>query len=238
MYLRRLNQKLKYMKKKLLLTIIGVGTFTGAILAQSINYGIKAGINVANVFSKIQGVEEEISGGNLLGSKIGFHGGGFVNFALGNGISIQPELYFSQLGARLSVKETQIMMPTNTVFETNSSLNIDYLILPALVKYTFLPQRFSVYAGPQIGFLLAAQSKGIKKVDGEIVEEKKENIQKNIKPISFAAILGAEYTLPMGIVLSARYQTDLTRLNKEAENSKSYSNAFSFTVGYAFNGKK
>ena len=52
------------------------------------NFGIKAGLNIANMYDDIDGTE----------SKIGFCGGGFVTFGLGNLVVVQPEVMYTQKG--------------------------------------------------------------------------------------------------------------------------------------------
>ncbi|HRE50037.1 MAG TPA: porin family protein [Flavitalea sp.] len=117
------------MKKLLLIPAI---LFSLGLFAQKFQLGLKAGANVSN-----------FSGGDFgnIDKKalVGFHGGGFVSFLLGDNFAIQPEVLFSSQGAKLK----------NAGNEEN--FKVSYLNIPILAKYRF-NGGFYLEAGPQIGF--------------------------------------------------------------------------------------
>lgn len=91
-------------------------------------FGVRAGLNISN--QKLSG-----DGGSMSGdAKVGFTFGGFAHVAINDKFSIQPELNFSQLGAKLD----------------GASETLNYLAIPVSAKYHL--NKFSLFAGPQFSF--------------------------------------------------------------------------------------
>jgi len=111
----------------------------GTVSAQSVNIGVKGGLNVYNVAN---------SG---LDQKAGIHLGLLGHIHMADHWAFQPELVYSSQGARFS--------------EANNRLNLNYLNVPLLVQYMF-DNGFRLQAGPQVGFLVNANTLvGDNKVD-------------------------------------------------------------------------
>lgn len=205
---------------KKVFTFLAVATFTAitTVSAQSkkidgVKIGIKAGINVAN--EKLSPEEEPPSS-----SLTGLTAGVFATIPVSNEFSVQPELLYSGVGYQL--KES-----------SGTTKNIyNYINLPLLAKYTFDNSSFALYAGPQIGFLLSAKQKA----GGGTAD-----IKKYLKGTDFSGVFGLEYTFPVGVTLSARYQVGLVNIYKDPSGDASggsiKNNAFTITVGYAFSKK-
>ncbi len=171
-----------------------------------VRFGLKAGINIANLTVKPS--DEEFSSSSL----IGINGGFFATIPVAEGFGIQPELTYSGLGAKEKI--------------SNGKLLLNYLTLPVLAKYSFENSGFGAYLGPQIGYLLSAKTK---------VGSETQDIKEDLKSTDFSGIIGVEYVLPMGIVASARYQLGLSNIAKDTESGESLKNkAITFTVGYRF----
>lgn len=171
-----------------------------------VRFGVKAGINIANLTVKPRGDESAYN------SLIGINGGFFATIPVATGFAIQPELTYSGLGAKAKTTDDKMMF--------------NYLTLPVLVKYAFEDAGFGAYLGPQIGYLLT-----VKIEEGGVTE----NIKEDTKSTDFSGIIGVEYFLPMGIGLSARYQLGLTNIAKDTEGEGSIKNkALTFTIGYRF----
>ena len=116
------------MKKLLVLSIITVFGLINSVKAQNIDFGLKGGLNIAN-----------ISGGDVDRNNLfTFHIGGFTELHINEKFSIQPELFYTRQGS-----ETENML----------KVKIDYLAIPLLAKY-YLADKFSIEAGPQISFLI------------------------------------------------------------------------------------
>jgi len=125
-------------------------------------------------------------------NKTGFVGGLFGSFNLGKQFSIQPELNL-QL-QRIGYEQLPIVVESK------------YINLPILVKYRLGLTRFSVFAGPQIGFNLGGAH--------AISEDSKEKIE-NYKSINFSGVAGIDYKIALpskdkSIIIKAQHYTGLT----------------------------
>ncbi|GGB74524.1 hypothetical protein GCM10007424_13060 [Flavobacterium suaedae] len=120
--------------KKLLLSALFVTAFGVATQAQEIQFGVKAGVNIADL-----GGDADTEG-----SLTSFHVGGVAEFKLTETFSVQPELLYSMQGANVA---------------DGVDLELNYLNVPIMAKY-YLMEGLSIEAGPQVGFLLSADQEG------------------------------------------------------------------------------
>lgn len=122
------------MKKSLL-------TFLVAIIALSASAqmtgGLKAGVNLASQKWELGSFSETYSGAS-------FHVGVYGNFALGDALSIQPEVLYNSLKVDI------------TDFEETITMN--YVSIPVMFVYGFSENKFNIQAGPQLGLLLIYRS--------------------------------------------------------------------------------
>src|ERR1035437_6893085 len=87
------------MKKILLMAVLMIASLN-LMNAQGINFGVKAGLNLANV-SGSPTASASIAGETSTysnGMHIGFHIGAVCNIALNDNFSVVPEVLFSQGG--------------------------------------------------------------------------------------------------------------------------------------------
>lgn len=119
-----LNQIL--MRKLFFIVLIGF-LGVGISSAQEVDLGIKLGANFSN-FSDVKDLS--------MSSKTGFHFGAFAAVRLG-GVSIQPEVLYSQQGAKFDA----------------GKIELDYVNVPVILKY-YLFQGVNLQVGPQFGFLV------------------------------------------------------------------------------------
>ena len=120
------------MKKLFLLLIAAISL--SLVHAQSINFGAKAGLNLANVTGS------DASGNSML---VSFHIGVLAQFSVTDAFSVQPEVLYSAQGAKFS-----------DAGESGSD-KLGYINIPILSKYT-TSSGFYGETGPQIGILLSA----------------------------------------------------------------------------------
>ena len=102
------------------------------VKAQGLDFGIKAGLNYANVsgienFNQRQGISAGLFAGARLGDKLGF----------------QIDALYSQQGAEVDQSISQVI----------SEFNLDYISIPIVLKY-YLTENVNIHAGPQLGILL------------------------------------------------------------------------------------
>jgi hypothetical protein len=226
------------MKKSGLLIIMLAIAVVGFSQEKKVRFGIHAGANISTIHSDFT----YSSGGTTFTTKlpfksiIGFTGGVHAEVYLVKNFYLQPELSYSQLGAK-NVSSIRDSTSSSGRLELKGILH--YVVLPVLVKYKFSNTGASVFVGPQVGYLIGTTNK----INNTTINEKDNSNYKS----DFSGIFGAEYYLPLGLGVSARYQLGLSNLQRpeyiDVNNlppgvvPKSIStgnNAFTFTVGYRF----
>ncbi|WP_026463347.1 porin family protein [Adhaeribacter aquaticus] len=106
----------------------------GSSAPRNAGFGIKGGLNFANIHGDHTGAYPELDGFTS------FHFGTFAQFSLGSAFSLQPEVLYSQQG-----------------FKTNNMLNrLDYINVPLLLGFRVL-DNITIQAGPQASLLLTAK---------------------------------------------------------------------------------
>lgn len=107
--------------------------------AQMLRFGLKAGVNFAN-----------LTGGDLEGYDFktitNFHGGVVMELKLIDKLSIQPEVLYSTQGAEVEGLGEQFKN------------ELGYLSIPVMAKIYLGGDKLSLQAGPQVSFLLSERS--------------------------------------------------------------------------------
>lgn len=119
--------------KKMILSAITILTI-GFANAQETKFGIKAGLNLANV-----------TGDSDNSVRPSFYVGGLAEIKVSDKFFVQPELVYSSQG---------VVSKSNSDY----SLSLGYLNIPIMAKY-MVADGFALEAGPQVGFLLSATTK-------------------------------------------------------------------------------
>jgi len=203
--------------KKIILTVAAVMALSTAAKAQDTNsgnvkLGIKAGLNVATLTG--EDVSDDVK------SRVGFHAGVVAEFKVAPNFSIQPELLYSQQGAKIDTFEES--------FNVETTLKVNYLNLPVLAKY-YIIKGLSIEAGPQIGYRLSSKMKV--EVPGLGTDEI--DFKDQTKSIDFGLVGGVAYDLPMGVFFQARYNAGLSKINDDNDGSAK-NGVFQVSVGYKF----
>lgn len=105
--------------------------------AQKLHVYAKAGAN----FTKIDGKEFNDE------YKTGFHVGGAVEIGISKSISLQPELYYSEL------KTISINSVITPGFNVNNEVKLNYLSIPLLLKIN-ATKVLSLHVGPEYSILV------------------------------------------------------------------------------------
>lgn len=165
-----------------------------------IKFGVKAGVNFAN-----------LTGDFNPSMKIGFHLGGFMQYKVSEKFVLQPELLFSTQGAKYN--DDQVGEGYLVAGETD--IKLSYLNIPLMAKY-YVTNKFSLEAGPQIGFLLSAKDKYgyTGTVQGVPVSESGEiDIKDDLNSIDFGINFGVGYDFNDKISLGLRYNLGLSEIS-------------------------
>jgi hypothetical protein len=182
--------------QKTLLTLALVAGLTGAAHAQhsirdrsqpatGVSFGAKAGGSLTSLIAENSTLYESI---------YGYHAGVFANIILDRRFSFQPELLYSQKGAKYPIG--------GGAFTTRRFHNLD---IPLAFHAKF--NGFLVEAGPQIGILLAAQDMV---AGGESVTLEK----KYFTAAEFGFLGGLGYQRASGLGIGLRYNGGLTNLGQ------------------------
>ena len=157
--------------------------------AQGIDLGVKLGANFAN-----------ITDASNFDSKTGFVAGAFLGIKFNDKFAIQPELLYSQQGAKLEADD----------------FNLNYVNVPVIIKY-YLVQGLNVQLGPQFGFV----------VDDNVVDAIGEGIDTN--NFDTSGVVGLGYDFPFGLRFDARYNFGLTDVADNAGKNSVVSLALGFS---------
>jgi hypothetical protein len=157
--------------------------------------GVKGGINIADVDTNIEDLPD------VLDSKTGFVGGGFVTLGLGSLFALQPELLYSQKGFGASEGELTAQLGTN------------YIEIPVLLKaqLKLAMLRPAVYAGPVVSFETSCNLE----VVGVSFDCDDDEDFLDRKKTEWGAVFGANLDFILGpviLILDGRYQLGLTNL--------------------------
>ena len=120
-------------------------------------------------------------------------------------------------------------------------MNLSYINIP-VVANVYLFKGFAVKAGVQVGFLVGANyevTATIKddKAGKNFTSKYDESFKDQCKKVDFSIPMGVSYQVPtIPIVIDARYNLGLTKVNKESEEGYKdlKNNVIQLTVGYKF----
>jgi hypothetical protein len=206
--------------KKVIFSAIAVMAF-GFSNAQDVKYGLKGALNVSTFTGDKDGAN--------LKSRIGFNVGGFVEIKLSEKFALQPELLYSDQGTKF----TNIGDYLDGDFYTGDiKFNLAYINVPVMAKY-YVAEKFSIEAGPQIGFVVSAKTKT--KLDGfsQTVEN---DIKDSFESIDFGLNFGAGYDFTEHFGIGVRYNLGLANIAKTeaGDDTKLHNSVFSFSAAYKF----
>lgn len=207
--------------KKLLLLFLVISLSLSGLQAQDISYGLKAGVNLSKFHSDDDAYNDMSEG------RTGFHLGAVVEFSLSDKVSIQPELFFSSLGDKIS----DTMVGDSELVNVDSELQFNYISLPVMIKY-YATKNIFFEAGPQLDFLSSAKGQTYfsNHFESEVVDEF--DSKDHYETTSYGLSFGVGYKAENGLFLDARYQLGLSDVTKNAF-VKAKNNAFQFSVGFA-----
>ncbi len=199
--------------KKIILTVAAVFAF-GFVNAQDVKFGVKGGVNLANFGGDAEGTD----------AKIGFNVGGFAEIKVSDKFAIQPELLYSVQGAKSS--------ESGSGYSYEYKENLSYINIPVMAKY-YVADKFSLEAGPQVGFLISAKSK-YDVTSGGVNATGTEDSKDDYNTLDLGANFGAGYDFTENVSVGVRYNLGLSNIAKDSGDFKATNNVISLSVGYKF----
>ncbi|MCP1300222.1 PorT family protein [Chryseobacterium sp. S0630] len=214
------------MKKIILISFLALATSISAQIKPK--YGFSAGLNI----SSFSGSDKP----DGFSSKAGFHVGGFLWNYLSDKISVDAELYYSQMGSKF---ETTVPTIDNTTFTLTGKVKNDYIRLPILFDY-HPTEEFSIALGPEIGVLLK------NKVEyDKVINRSTTSNPKNVQQFDAGLKAKVQYIFAKHYLASVGYYFGMTKVYKNTavyqqnsiliqEAPKIYNSNLGISVGYIF----
>ena len=212
----RTNQTEVDVRKRTILGLAGL-VATLALLApdeaaaqRPFRVGVIGGVNMSN----FSGDDADDTG-----SKIGFDVGGLVQIPMGEMITIQPEVHYSQRGAEFDAGDEEV------------EVSLDYIHVPVLLR-AGVPLAegfdFDFEVGPSFGFLMSCDFDG-------------EDCKDDTRSLDMGIIAGGGFSWAMGagdLLVDIRYDLGLTNTSdpedEDAEELDLKNTNLQFLIGYAF----
>ena len=181
--------------------------------AEGVGFGIKAGMNIANMHGDVRSAQP----------RIGFCGGGFANIGVGDIIVIQAEALYIQKGAKWESR----IEPDET------TLKLDYIEIPISCKFV-LPVEGLVKPNLFVGPYFAININAKYKIEGHLTSVEWDYGQYT-EDADLGIVLGGgvDFSLKKGkIVFDGRYTLGLTTTWEDGWDQKN--KVVSFMLGYSF----
>jgi hypothetical protein len=181
--------------KKLFIIAIGV-LAAGAVHAQNVSFGVKAGGNMSNIIkTNDENYDTQF--------KPGFNAGLTMEIGISKQLAFAPELMFSQKGYKTDSFGGTFTQTTN------------WIEIPILAKINPTPT-FNIFLGPQVSFLTKTQNKFEGLVDGQqTIEEGSNTFKKSIA----GGVIGAGFDITPKVGISARYALDFQKTDENGNTS-------------------
>ena len=182
-----------------------------------VKFGAKGGINLANI------VGDDAGDANMF---VGFNAGFFVEIPVTDKLTIQPEILYSAQGS----KSEGPLNIEGDIYDVKATLKMNYINVPVMFKYQ-IADKFSLEAGPYVGFLVSAKVKAEVSGFGSATEDAKDLF----KSTDFGLGLGMNYEFSDVIFANARYQAGLTEIgDSEAGGNNIKNSVFQIGLGFRF----
>lgn len=207
------------MQKTILFIALGLGLSTAAQAQYrgrggNVSLGIKAGASLTSFV----GADTKAGSNNAYDYRFGFHAGVFANIGFAKLFAFQPELLYSQKGAK---------------FDNNSDIGTRMHYVDVPLAFHVNTDGFFFEAGPQVGFLVAAKSEiGSTSID----------VKDRYKSVDFGYLAGLGYQLKHGLGVGLRYNGAFTNfpvstaLNGSTTfQPRARNSAFQLYATYSFN---
>lgn len=188
--------------KKTVLALCLVGSYCIGHAQAHPDFGIKAGLNIASLSS---------SDNTNFKSKASFHLGGLVHIHVSRYFAVQPEVVYSEQGAKV------------TTGNMESKYKFNYVNIPVLLQY-LAGNGFRLETGPQLGLLTSAHTE-----TGNV----EVNVKSDINSTDFSWAFGAGYLSHTRLGFDARYNVGISDISKSG-STKLRNNVVQLGIFYQF----
>jgi len=199
-----------------LLIIVVAFTMTTKSFAQA-KYGVKAGLNIANMSIKSSAGSE-----TGLSSLTGFHFGGTAEFPASEAVSVQTGLLFSTKGYKISEGGS------------STTTSVNYLEIPinTIYKIEIGSAKLCLSAGPYLAYAASGTKKGEGYNDKLDIGSDDDD---TYKALDYGLNIGAGVELNDKITIGLQYGLGLANIASHTDFGYSVKNkVFGISVGYMF----
>ncbi len=170
-------------------------------------------------------LDKDAVGGGLIGAEF--------EYQLTNTFSLAAGLNYSQQGSAWKDFDEKINGANVKIKDTKVVLG--YINLPVVVN-AYLFRGFAVKTGVQFGYLTNANVETtVSATQGDFTNklEFDKSIRSECEKLDISIPVGISYEFKVPIVIDARYNIGLTKVNKD-DDEKAKNQVFQITVGYKF----
>jgi len=221
------------MKKVISSILVMMLLFVTAQSFAQLNFGVKAGLNLANMTAK----DKDNTWSDDYSMKTGFHLGVTAGFSIMDNLFIEPGLLFSTKGFKVDEDGG------------NYTFNMNYLDIPinAIYKIDLGCLNVFVHTGPYFGYAISGKMKSDDKIfmtdnfeltDEQDIEIGSDEAKDDIKALDIGWNIGAGVEIS-GITVGIQYGLGLANLSPSTANETVAKNkVIGISVGYNLTGKK
>lgn len=201
--------------KKIFILAIGLFIATAANAQDGIKFGVKGGLNIANI------IKDDGNNDFDTESKLGFNAGLTVEIPLIAGLAFTPEVLYAQKGYKQTSSFGEFTRTTS------------FIDVPILASFR-LGSSFNIVAGPQVSFLLSTKNKF--ENDFGSVEQTIDEESDRFKKSLVGGVVGFRYDINPKFDIHGRYALDFQKNNEDgSSNTPEFRNqVFSVGVGVKF----
>lgn len=185
-------------KSKIIIALLILFGFSQVSNAQESNlkFGVKGGVNFSNISTDNAQDNKMLTGVNL---------GLFAKLPITSSIAIQPEIYFTTKGSKLTYN--------NVFVDGTANFDLNYIEIPVLLVLN-ITENFNVHVGPYASYLVSSKVKNASDVSFYNFESNINSNDFNKFDTGLAAGVGIDlHSLSIGV----RYNYGLIKVGKERD---------------------
>lgn len=179
-------------------------------------FGMKAGLTVFTLGTATsQGITASYD------MRPGFQAGFYAELPAAENILFVPQVLYTQKGGNATVTVSGVTATAKT--------QVNYLDVPLLAGFKVQPN-FTLYAGPQVAFLLSQTTTAVVSNGGSVSASSTDGLRKSI----FGGNIGAGYKFNNRVGANLHYMFDFSHAADEANDTGERNSGFAITLGYSF----
>jgi len=221
------------MKKQILL-IASIILSTVAMAQVKPSFGVRAGISSSGIGGDaVNGLKDVLDFANGMittSNHTGFFAGGYASIPVGDVISFEPAIYYSQKGYDLK-GEFNLKGAEFIGANAKAKLTSNYIDVPVLVKANL--NGLQLFAGPQVSYLTNANLNTTAGAFGFNILNRNIDATDQFNKWDAAITGGVGYQFTNGLNITASYDHGLSKVDAN-KNLNSYNHSVKVGVGFSF----